>query len=532
MNRIRVGLPLKIILSISIVIILTSLSLTWFFIKNQVVQIRTALEDRCTMLARNLAINSELGVLTGNREFLKKLNELVIKEDDVYYSIIYDKDGNILASIENVKTKDLSKEVEPFLDYKMHAAARKGLYENQYIKDIIKLSYVSKNGEPVHDTVCPIMIEHVSPEDDETADDSKSPGNKKELVGFARVGISLSRMQKQITSTTKGVIVLTSMVVVFGIILSIFLVRIIVQPIRQLSIGTRKLASGDLGYHVYVQSNDEIGELADSFNQMASDLRKYVKELHKEKEDLLTLKTALEQRTMELEETIGKVKNIQQELLRSEKFATVGRLASSIAHELRNPLASLKNITYYLIKLGTFQVDDKAKQMLDILSNDVARANKIVTDLLDFSRIKNLNKTRIRVDELINDFLNNTDFGHEIRIIRKLEEVEASVDPDKLKQVLVNIFSNAKDAMPEGGSITISAGKREPFVSITVSDTGSGMDEETLSHIFDPLFSTKTKGLGLSLAIVKEVVDLHSGRLLVTSKKGAGTTFEILMPLN
>jgi signal transduction histidine kinase len=259
---------------------------------------------------------------------------------------------------------------------------------------------------------------------------------------------------------------------------------------------------------------------------MASDLRKYVKELKTEKGDLLSLKTALEQRTKELEETILKVKNIQQELLRSEKFATIGRLASSIAHELRNPLASLKNISYYLIKVSAFNFDEKAKQMLDLLSIDVARANKIVTDLLDFSRIKRLNKAPTRIDELINNF------GQNIHITRKLESIEASLDPDKLKQALLNIFSNSRDAMPEGGNITIKTGRKDSNISIMISDTGYGMDDETLSHIFDPLFSTKTRGLGLSLAIVKEVVDLHSGRIFVTSRKGEGTTFEILLPLN
>ncbi len=234
---------------------------------------------------------------------------------------------------------------------------------------------------------------------------------------------------------------------------------------------------------------------------------------------------------MNLNRTILKVKNIQQELLRSEKFATIGRLASSIAHELRNPLASLKNISYYLIKLGAFNIDEKAKQMLELLSIDVARANRIVTDLLDFSRIKKINKTPTRVDDLINNFLDSLDFGQNIRITRRLEHVVANIDPDKVKQVLVNIFSNARDAMPEGGDISISTRKVDSSAVITVADTGNGMDDETLSHIFDPLFSTKNRGLGLSLAIVKEVIELHSGRILVESKKGSGTTFELRLPL-
>ena len=534
LNKMHVGLPVKFVLSISVVIILTSLSLTWFFINNQIVQIRTALEDRCAILARNLASNSEFGVLTGNKDFLKKLNDIVLGEQDVVYSIVYDKEGVALAVDESLSNKNLFKELEPLINYRMHAATRRGAtYESQYMKDIIKLTYSSKSGQPVHDTVCPIMIERVTPESEEQliGGNTKSYSGKEELVGFARVGISLSRMQKQISNIKNGVMVLTSIVVLIGILLSIFLVRIIVKPIKQLSVGTRKIAAGDLDYHVYIESNDEIGELADSFNQMASDLRKYVKELNKEKEDLLTTKEALERQTRELEDTLVKMRNIQQELLRSEKFATVGRLSSSIAHELRNPLASMKNISYYLIKLGTFKIDERASQMLDLLSTDVARANKIVTDLLDFSRIRKLNKTPTKVDEFIARFLDSMDFGETIKIKRELSHVQANIDPDKMTQAFINLISNARDAMPEGGDITITTRKDGNHVLIRMSDTGVGMDEETVEHIFDPLFSTKTKGLGLSLAIVKEIVDLHVGRISVESSRGKGTIFEIHLPL-
>ena len=128
----------------------------WFFINNQIVQIRTALEDRCTILARNLASSSEFGVLTGNKDFLKKLNDIVLNEEDVVYSIIYDKNGQALALNERAETKNLYKDLEPLINYRMHAATRRGPpYENQYIKDIIKLTYNSKAGQPVHDTICP-----------------------------------------------------------------------------------------------------------------------------------------------------------------------------------------------------------------------------------------------------------------------------------------------------------------------------------------------------------------------------------------
>jgi len=407
-NRLRLGLPLKFVLSISIVIILTSLSLTWFFINTMVDQIQNSLEQRCTLLARNLAINSEFGVMAGNRDFLRRFNEIIMRENDVIYSMVYDKNGKVLALSENPRSFNVHKDIEPLLSFKMTAAAKRGAYENQGSEEIIKLSYKSRYNEPVHDTTLPIIIDRAFSNNGERVSAGGSNSSARlELVGFARVGISLSRMQKQISNIRIGVAILTSIVVAFGILLSIFLVRIIVKPIRQLSLGTKKIASGDLNYHVYVYSNDEIGDLADSFNQMAGDIRNYVSQLNREKEGLLSLKGDLETRTRELEETLVKMKNIQQELLRSEKFATIGRLSSSIAHELRNPLASMKNISYYLQKLGSFKDNPKAEQMLEILSSDVSRANKIVTDLMDFSKIRKLNKVPVKIDEFINGFLDS-----------------------------------------------------------------------------------------------------------------------------
>jgi two-component system sensor histidine kinase AtoS len=169
--------------------------------------------------------------------------------------------------------------------------------------------------------------------------------------------------------------------------------------------------------------------------------------------------------------------------------------------------------------------------MLDLLSTDVARANKIVTDLLDFARIKKITKSPIKLDEFINNFLDSMDFGENIHIKRELETVRVELDPDKMSQVLLNILSNSRDAMPEGGNITIAARKNETMAVIHITDTGQGMDEETMEHIFDPLFSTKTRGLGLSLAIVKEIIDLHSGTINVISSKGKGTSFDINLPL-
>jgi signal transduction histidine kinase len=175
--------------------------------------------------------------------------------------------------------------------------------------------------------------------------------------------------------------------------------------------------------------------------------------------------------------------------------------------------------------------DDRAKRMLEMLSADVSRANKIVTDLLDFSRAKKLNKADISLPEFIDNILQHVPLPENIQVVKDVEVTHAAIDPDKMTQALINLVSNAKDAMPAGGRLDIIVRKDEAAVSFVFRDNGCGMDRDISDHIFEPLFSTKIKGMGLGLAIVKEIIDLHFGKITVTSEKGKGTTFEISVPV-
>jgi signal transduction histidine kinase len=525
----RINLLVKFIAAISVIIILVSLSMSWFFISKQVVQIKKSLQDRSGILARNLANNSEYGVLTLNRTALARLAGGVYKEEDVIYSLIYDQQGQLLISVD--KTDGRFREMDPsFLRTMQLLKEIKGPGDISAVKQQLGTQFTFKNKEQVYDTVYPVIGERMTGGREEIGFMEDAPASEYEVVGFVRVGLSLERMNEQIRRLKTGVILLTLDIILVGILLTALMVRIIVRPIQQLVIGTHKIAKGDLDYRVEIRSQDEIGILSQSFNQMAEDLRNYVWELNKEKEHLLYLKTTLEQRTNELEETLVKMRNIQQELLRSEKFATIGRLASSVAHELRNPLASLKNISYYLIRLGAF-TDEKAKRMLEMLNTDVGRANKIVTDLLDYSRIKKINRVTIKLREFCSKLLDEMHLGDAITLNHECDDIEVLLDPDRITQVVVNLVNNARDAMPNGGTITVTAHKRDEWLAIQIKDTGSGIAKENLEHIFEPLFTTKTKGLGLGLAIVKEIIDAHLGKISISSEPGKGTTFEILLPL-
>ncbi len=518
-KRAYFGLSVKVIIVISSIIIVTSMILTWFFITGQSILLKNFTENRAIVLANSLATSCEYAVSSSepSREFLYHLVKNSLKEEDVIYSIIYDVNGLVLTT-ETIANEYVIRYIN---STPIESRTIQDLEQNRLQKDT---SIISNVGE-VMDIIVPIISTDFNTEIQIKQHDRET------ILGAVRIGITLDRINYQIDKMTKSIILITFIVVCAGIFLSFFFVKIIVKPIRELMLGTQKIAAGNLGYRVPLNSNDEFRELANSFNSMAADMEIHIRELNKDKKELLSLKIAFEQRSEELEDTLKKVQNMQLDLIKSEKFATIGRLASSVAHELRNPLAAIKNISYFLSKMGTFS-EPKSKQMVGMLSAEVLRANKIITDLLDYSRTKKLNKLTIDTVSFINKVIPAVPVPDNIKITTDIEQFNVVLDPDKITQVLINLITNARDAMPpEGGEINVSAEKTDKLCIISVKDNACGMSEETLSHLFEPLFTTKLKGIGLGLPIVKEIIDAHQGQIIVTSQKNVGTIFRIELPL-
>jgi len=230
-----------------------------------------------------------------------------------------------------------------------------------------------------------------------------------------------------------------------------------------------------------------------------------------------------------------KLSHMQEELIKQERLATIGKLAAAVGHELKNPLATIKNIAYYFKKYLSTD-NDKVKTFVNILDSEVNRAAGIINNLLDFSRLRKLNISQINLSEIIDTTIPFIYIPSDKKIEFKKEypkELIVEADKDKIKQVFINILQNAVEAISEEGKITIATKELENNkIFISIEDNGCGMSEEVKEKIFEPLFTTKTKGLGLGLSIVKEVLLQHNGEIEVESELNKGTKIKIFLPKN
>ncbi len=271
--------------------------------------------------------------------------------------------------------------------------------------------------------------------------------------------------------------------------------------------------------------------------KMEEALRKSREELsEKVKERTLELATANEQLKQEMKERM----EMQEKLIRSEKLAAVGKIAGGIGHDLRNPLNIIDNSALYISEVLK-DVNGKVRKQLNIIHKTVQRASKIVTDLLDFSQAKPLCFEKCNANNIIEEALSNIETPENITVEIHLDEdiPEILIDAHQIQRVFLNIISNAFRAMPGGGSLSIRSTLRPALskdrtgtgiVEIDFKDTGEGIKGENLEKIFEPLFTTRSKGIGLGMVIVKDIIDKHNGTIDVQSKVGRGTTFTVKLP--
>jgi len=233
---------------------------------------------------------------------------------------------------------------------------------------------------------------------------------------------------------------------------------------------------------------------------------------------------------------LTEVQSLKREVETSRRLASLGRLAAGVAHEIRNPLSSIKGFATYFKERYRDNPDDQKTS--EIMIQEVDRLNRVITQLLEFARPPVVQKKRASLQSLIQHSLKMIERQASAKQIRVLPHLpseirEVNLDPDGINQVLLNLYLNAVEAMDPGGtlSVSLSVDDGPAWVKIMVSDTGSGIRKDDVEHIFDPYFTTKQTGTGLGLAIVHKIIEAHGGEVRVESEIGRGTTVTVLLPV-
>ena len=324
--------------------------------------------------------------------------------------------------------------------------------------------------------------------------------------GYIHLQINVENLQETMRRNTTKRILAALAVFAIGILLSTFLSMWYTGPIHNVVTAARKVAAGDLDQSLPVERRDEIGDLTRSFNFMVQRLR--------------------EQRRLE------------ERLREAEHLSAVGQLSRGIAHEIRNPLNFI-SLSIDHIRTKYRPADGSGvegfEKLVESMKEEIHRLDRLVRDFLDYGKPLKLDRQPCSTRELLADVVEIVKAkaaSDRIRIDERYDALpELRLDAELMKSCLFNVVTNAFQAMPEGGTLTLHSEERDGRFVLRIADTGTGMSEEHLARIFEPFFTTKGEGLGLGLAMTKRVIEEHGGRIEFTSVEGQGSDVTISLPL-
>jgi signal transduction histidine kinase len=350
------------------------------------------------------------------------------------------------------------------------------------------------------------------------------------VLGILDSEFSLAAVDKSIheqtVSTTVYALVLMS---VISMILYLVLRKFVLTPLLTLSSAMGQVSHGHLGRTVTTASQDEVGTLVRSFNDMTQELK--------------TARERMEHWTESLEQEVAiktaELRSSQDKLIHAEKLAALGRLTAEVAHEIRNPLTAIGGFARRLRKGAG---SDKERERAEIIVTEVSRLEKILRDVLTFSRDARNNLEKHLLEGLVSEVLSMyehacSEQSVDVEVVIEKDLPPVLIDRDQIRQAFINLVANALDAMPNGGALKISAGNESlydvRYVYLSVSDTGDGIDDDKMRLIFEPFFTTKEKGrgTGLGLSLSRKIIEEHGGFIRVESVIGKGSVFSLYFPL-
>ena len=524
----KLGISQKIILLFIFLVIILTAGIGTYFVRRERTMLLSEFDERARMLLSSAVTNSEYPLLVGDVETIDKIGKGILKQRDVVFYEIIDKEGKSVLQEGTQKERGVRKYSSPILT------------ERQTGTEELLLGSKAKVSEE---------------------------------IGKVSLTLSIDSLMEKINEVRKAI----GLLVILGIVLASLFINLLVRfvlgrPINRLMKGIEVISGGDLSYKVPLKTRDEIGMLATSFNRMTEELQKttvsrdeLVKEATErekaEKElkeaydklkqvnlELMQERSAIMNMLKDLEEANKDLKRTQAQLIQTAKMASIGQLAAGLAHEINNPLTGVLN-NVQLIKMEMESKTEalspaELKEVLDVIEESALRCKKITQSLLDFSHASKAAIQPILVNEIVEKVINL--ISYELRLQNIIIQTGFSGqlpliqgNPQLLQQVFMNLIANSQWAIKkksgtEGGTITIKTEYDSPKdrVNIYLSDAGIGMSSETVNRLFEPFFTTKEigEGTGLGLSVLYGIIQGHKGTIEVESEIGKGTTFKISLP--
>jgi two-component system NtrC family sensor kinase len=515
-------LGVKLAAAITLCSILTLGALVALVLRSQERHLLEQAQRSAAVVSDTISSSIERDMMLDRREDAYRIMAAIGAQEYIEHLRVFDAVGRIRFSLDPAEVGHVA-DMKAESCFPCHGSGKRDLPLT--IADRTHLT--TRQGRPVLGAVTPIYNRpacsssgcHVHP-----------PSQR--VIGLVELGLRMDAIDQEsatLRRSTVGLALLTALGL--GGITIAFTRRIVVRPVSQLVDVTNRMSSGDLETPIPVHGTDEIAVLESSFGT----LRRALSAANHEKNQLLeSLEHQVADRTAALERA-------QAQLIQTEKLSSLGRLAASIAHEINNPLAGILTTAKLIIRTLDEQPDDpRAPSMLRqlrLVQRETERCTAIVRNLLGFARERPLTLSELDVNAALDEalFLVASQSRLQNVTIERAQQPLPPVRADfgQLRQAFANLFINACDAMPKGGTLRVSTrltGADLP-VEVTVADTGIGIPPEYVSKVLDPFFTTKEKGTGLGLSVVYGVIERHGGRLSIDSTQGVGTTVTIRLPL-
>ena len=482
--KLRMSLTTKFMLSVIVMLSLLSAMILFVIEKREVRAIIEEQEKIGIVIAKNIAGMNTTRLLNWDEEGIEESIEAEIG-DKLIYVVIYDRFRSPLAATRFIRDYE---EIHRFsllgqqVDENSFFSERKSLVDEES-GQVLRILEIE----------VPIFI----------------PGSTGRW-GSIKIGLSLEETRKEMQQTRLMLLLIGIGGLLIGILGAILLAQRITGPLKKLVDATVKISKGHFSQRINITSQDEIGNLARSFNKMSRQLLQARK----------------------------KMEAANKKLIQAEKLASIGRISAGIAHEIRNPLTSVKLNIQKLMQSDN--LDDIEKEHLNLSQEGIKHMEKSIKDLLDFTRASELELARFSIEQILDASVKTLADSLALKKVTlrknyKDELPQVLVDGDKLRQVFLNILRNAYEAVDEGGEISIALSllkeRTGQKIRVEISDNGCGIPEKNRELIFELFYTTKTTGIGLGLAIARKIIEQHNGSVRVCEHPEKGTSFEIFIPV-